>query len=92
MKKSAPRTSRLIGNMILTIRGQKVILDHDLAALYGVPTFRFNEAVKRNRKRFPDDFMFQLTTEELAALTSQIAMSKTGGGRFPRRCRGNPNL
>src|SRR3972149_8643055 len=82
MKKSAPRTNRLIDNMILTIRGQKVILDHDLAALYGVPTFRFNEAVKRNRKRFPDDFMFQLTTEELAALTSQIAMSKIGrGGR-----------
>jgi hypothetical protein len=80
MKKSAP--SRLIDNMILTIRGQKVILDHDLAVLYGVPTFRFNEAVKRNRKRFPDDFMFQLTTEELAALTSQFAMSKTGrGGR-----------
>ena len=82
MKKTVPRTNRLIDNMILTIRGQKVILDSDLAALYGVPTFRFNEAVKRNRKRFPDDFMFQLTTEELAALTSQIAMSKTGrGGR-----------
>ena len=76
MKKTVPRTNRLIDNMILTIRGQKVILDSDLAALYGVPTFRFNEAVKRNRKRFPDDFMFQLTTEELAALTSQIAMSK----------------
>jgi len=67
-------------------------LDCDLAALSGVPTFCFNEAVKRNRKHFPDDFMFQLTTEELVALTSQIAMSKTGGGRFPRRCRGNPNL
>ena len=72
----------VIDNMILTIRGQKVILDRDLAALYGVPTFRFNEAVKRNRKRFPDDFMFQLTSEERAALTSQIAMSKIGrGGR-----------
>ena len=72
----------LIDNMILTIRGQKVILDRDLAALYGVPTFRFNEAVKRNRKRFPDDFMFQLTSEERVALTSQIAMSKIGrGGR-----------
>jgi hypothetical protein len=82
MKKSAPRTSHLIDNMILTLRGQKIILDRDLAALYGVPTFRFNEAVKRNRKRFPDDFMFQLTTEELAALTSQIAMSNIGrGGR-----------
>jgi len=82
MKKSAPPTNRIIDNMILTIRGQKVILDRDLAALYGVPTFRFNEAVKRNRQRFPADFMFQLTTEELAALTSQIAMSKIGrGGR-----------
>jgi hypothetical protein len=49
--------------MILTIRGQKVILDRDLAALYGVPTSRFNEAVKRNRRRFPDDFMFQLTRQ-----------------------------
>ena len=92
MKKTVPRTNRLIDNMILTVRGQKVILDSDLAALYGVLTFRFNEAVKRNRKRFPDDFMFQLTTEELAALTSQFAMSKIGRGRFPRRCRGNPNL
>jgi hypothetical protein len=82
MKKSAPRTTRLIDNMILTVRGQKVILDRDLAALYGVPTFRFNEAVKRNRKRFPGDFMFQLTTEELAPLTSQFAMSNIGrGGR-----------
>ena len=70
MKKSASRESHLIDNMILTIRGQKVILDRDLAALYGVPTFRFNEAVKRNRKRFPDDFMFQLTREETRALRS----------------------
>ena len=82
MKKSALRESHSIDDMILTIRGHKVILDRDLAALYGVPTFRFNEAVKRNRKRFPDDFMFQLTTEEVAVLTSQIAMSKIGrGGR-----------
>src|SRR5262245_43272698 len=74
-----------IGNMIVTVRGQKVILDRDLAALYGIPTFRFNEAVKRNRRRFPDDFMFQLTAKELTALTSQFAMSKTGrGGRRTR--------
>jgi len=76
----------LIENKIYLIRGHKVILDRDLAQLYGVPTFRFNEAVKRNLKRFPDDFMFQLTADESAALTSQIAMSKTGrGGRrtFP---------
>lgn len=71
-----------IERMIVTIRGQRVILDRDLAALYGVPTFRFNEAVKRNRARFPDDFMFRLTSGEFTALTSQSAMSKTGrGGR-----------
>ncbi len=67
---------------ILTIRGQKVILDRDLATLYGVQTFRFNEAVKRNIRRFPSDFMFRLTAEEASALKSHIAMSKPGrGGR-----------
>ena len=67
---------------ILTMRGQKIILDTDLAAIYGVPTYRFNEAVKRNRARFPDDFMFQLTPGEHAGLTSQIAISRPGrGGR-----------
>jgi hypothetical protein len=54
----------------------------DLAVIFGVPTFRFNEAIKRNRERFPNDFMFQLTAAESESLTSQIAMSKTGrGGR-----------
>ncbi len=66
--------------IIRTIRKHRVILDSDLAKLYGVPTFRFNEAVKRNRQRFPDDFLLQLTKEEAAVLTSQIAMSKTGSG------------
>jgi hypothetical protein len=71
-----------ITTLIITLRGKRVILDRDLAALYGVPTFRFNEAVKRNRKRFPEDFMFQLTRGETAYLTSQIAISKPGrGGR-----------
>lgn len=71
-----------IENSIFLIRGQKVILDRDLAAIYGVPTFRFNEAVKRNRDRFPEDFMFQLTQEEVETLISQNAMSKPGrGGR-----------
>lgn len=69
-----------IESLILTIRGQRVILDRDLAALYGVPTFRFNEAVKRNRRRFPDDFAFQLTRQELRSLISQIAMSSSGHG------------
>ena len=62
--------------MIRTIRGVRVMLDRDLAKIYGVPTFRFNEAIKRNRHRFPPDFMFQLTREEFDALKSQIAMSK----------------
>ena len=71
-----------IEGKIYTVRGQRVIMDRDLAALYGIPTFRFNEAVKRNQKRFPDDFMFQLTAQEYAVLTSQFAMSKPGrGGR-----------
>ena len=71
-----------IEKSIYMIRGQKVILDSDLAAIYGIPTFRFNEAVKRNRDRFPDDFMFQLTHEEVEILISQNAISKPGrGGR-----------
>ena len=76
----------LIERRIYLIRGQKVMVDTDLAELYGVPTFRLNEAVKRNRKRFPADFMFQLNKKETESLTSQIAMSKKGrGGRrtFP---------
>jgi hypothetical protein len=70
-----------IRSLIRTIRGQKVILDADLARIFGVQTFRFNEAVKRNRDRFPDDFMFQLTREEYGNLISQIAISSSHGGR-----------
>jgi hypothetical protein len=62
---------------IFTIRGQRVILDADLAHLYGVPTFRFNEAVKRNQDRFPDDFAFRLTAKEMADLRSQFATSSS---------------
>jgi hypothetical protein len=61
---------------IHTIREIKVILDSDLARLYGTPTFRLNEAVKRNADRFPDDFRFQLTAEEFARLISQYAISR----------------
>ena len=57
---------------IATVRGQRVIVDADLAALYGVETKRFNEAVKRNLAKFPVDFMFQLSADEWAALRSQI--------------------
>src|SRR5207237_6106601 len=68
--------------LIREIRGQKVMLDADLARIYGIATFRFNEAIKRNRERFPEDFMFRLTAAEFAALTSQFAISKKGrGGR-----------
>jgi hypothetical protein len=74
-----------VHQFIRTIRGHRIILDTDLARIYGVPTFRLNEAVKRNRRRFPEDFLFQLTAEEHAALTSQTAMSKPGrGGRRTR--------
>lgn len=77
-----PIPTEQIGRMIHTIRGVRVMLDRDLAQIYGVPTFRFNEAIKRNRNRFPADFMFQLTQEEFESLKSQIAISKTGrGGR-----------
>ena len=71
-----------VTTLTVTVRGKRVILDRDLATLYGVPTFRFNEAVKRNRSRFPEDFMFQLTRDEVSRLTSQFAISKSGrGGR-----------
>lgn len=72
--------NEIIENKIFLIRGKKVILDNDLAQLYQVPTKRLNEQVKRNIKRFPDDFMIQLTEEELIGLRSQIATSKPGRG------------
>ncbi len=71
-----------IERSILLIRGQKVMLDSDLAELYGVTTKRLNEQVRRNISRFPEDFMFQLTESETHLLRSQIATSKKGrGGR-----------
>jgi phage regulator Rha-like protein len=66
-----------IDDLIREIRGQRVILDSDLARVYGVPTFRFNEAIKRNKNRFPSDFMFQLDEGEFEALKSHVAMSET---------------
>jgi hypothetical protein len=64
-----------IDPLILSLRGQKVILDVDLAELYGVATKVLNQAVKRNADRFPEDFMFQLTAKEWSNLRSQIATS-----------------
>ena len=70
-----------ISNLIYLIRGQKVLLDKDIAVLYGVETKRLNERVKRNKNRFPHDFMFQLTKEEFTILKSQIATTSWGGRR-----------
>ena len=70
-----------VEKMIYTIRGVQVILDQDLAKLYGVETRRLNEQVKRNISRFPEDFMFQLTSEEFKILKSQNATSSWGGRR-----------
>jgi len=72
----------IIMDNIYYLRGQKVMLDRDLAKLYGVQTKRLNEAVKRNLHRFPDDFMFELTQNELENLRSQIATSRWGGVRY----------
>jgi phage regulator Rha-like protein len=69
-----------IERAILVIRGHKVLLDADLATLYGVETRRLNEQVKRNIDRFPDDFMFQLTKQEFENLKSQFATSSRGWG------------
>ena len=65
---------------ILLIRGEKVILDADLAKLYGVTTTRLNQQVNRNLERFPNDFMFRLTRKEYESLTLQIATSSVGHG------------
>lgn len=70
-----------IARSILILRGQRVLLDSDLATLYGVETRRLNEQVRRNRSRFPADFIFELTDEELANLKSQFATSSWGGRR-----------
>ena len=81
--KSHAITVEQIDEMIHTIRGTRVMLDRDLAKIYGVPTFRFNEAIKRNRHRFPGDFAFQLTAKEFASLRLQVAMTipQTAGNR-----------
>jgi hypothetical protein len=70
-----------IERVILVLRGHRILLDADLAALYGVETKAFNRAVKRNIDRFPDDFMFQLTDEETEALRCHFGTSKGRGGR-----------
>ncbi|MBI3149634.1 MAG: ORF6N domain-containing protein [Betaproteobacteria bacterium] len=82
MSEAAALPVACIAQAIVVVRGQKVLLDSDLAALYGVQTRRLNEQVRRNLERFPEDFMFQLNDIEYAALISQLATSKPGrGGR-----------
>jgi len=77
-KSSVPVSVQIVERRIYLIRGQKVMIDVDLAELYEVTTKRFNQQVRRNLKRFPEDFMFQLTTEEAESLRSQFATSKLG--------------
>ena len=80
---SEPASVRLPdpATLILTIRDQRVILDSDLATLYGSTTKRLNEQLRRNRERFPEDFVFQLTRQEFDILRSQFATSSPHGGR-----------
>ncbi|HRI25440.1 MAG TPA: ORF6N domain-containing protein [Ferruginibacter sp.] len=75
-------TDESVLSKIYLIRGQKVMLDRDLAGLYHVETRILNQAVRRNIGRFPEDFMFQLTKEELENLKSQIVISSWGGRRY----------
>jgi len=83
MSDSIPITNETIQSQIFTIRGMQVMLDRDLAELYGVDTRTLNQAVKRNSDRFPIDFMFQLSDLEFGNLISQIVISSWGGIRKP---------
>ena len=83
MNKESVIIDERVINKIYLIRNEKIMLDSDLAELYGVETRRLNEQVKRNIDRFPKDFMFQLTQEEFTNLKSQIATSSWGGRRKP---------
>jgi hypothetical protein len=77
MKKGSLLPDELIINKIILLRDQKVLVDRDLAELYGVDTRTLNQAVKRNLKRFPEDFMFQMTKEEFEIWRSQIVISNS---------------
>lgn len=78
---SLPILTEHVERNILLVRGHRVMRDTDLAVLYGVPTKRLNEQVRRNKKRFPVDFMFQLTSEEVEHLRSQIVTLKPSRGQ-----------
>ena len=77
-----PQAENIIAKKILTLREKRVMLDRDLAVLYGVETRTLNQAVKRRISRFPEDFMFQLNNDEFENLRSQFVISKTGGRRY----------
>lgn len=84
MNKELSIPDEIITNKIYLIRGQKVMLDRDLAELYGVETKRLKEQVRRNIERFPKTFMFELTTKEYVSLRSQFATSERGRySRYP---------
>jgi hypothetical protein len=80
MSKDAPDPLAEVARRILIVRGQRVILDADLAQLYGVSTKAFNQAVRRNRGRFPGDFLLELTNQEVERSRSQFVTLKTGRG------------
>jgi hypothetical protein len=80
-----------LDSLILTIRGQKVMLDSDLAAIYGVETKRLNEQVKRNAARFPADFMFQLSLDETVELRASRSQIATLSVESPRKAGATPN-
>src|SRR5687768_4673777 len=86
-KRTVPQVHpvEFIERQIHVIRDHKVMLSHDLADLYGVTTFNLNKAVQRNLERFPSDFMFQLTNQEVAPLKFQIGISKEVGRGGRRR-------
>ncbi len=83
MSKDATDPLAVVASRILVVRGQRVMLDMDLAALYGVTVRRLNEQVRRNKDRFPEGFMQELTNQEVANLKSQFATSSWGGKRKP---------
>ncbi|MEO6189859.1 MAG: ORF6N domain-containing protein [Saprospiraceae bacterium] len=85
MKSKVAKAEEAILKKIFMIRGEKIMLDSDLAELYGVETKTFNQAVKRNATRFPEDFMFVLTEDEFKILRSQIVTSSWGGRRYAPR-------
>lgn len=81
LSKNIPLSLQTIDHVIYMIRGQRVMLDEDLAKIFGVETRVLNQAISRNKDRFPDDFMFQLSDKEFSNLTSQIVISRWGGRR-----------